>query len=48
MPASTKPLGMGLGLLMTRELVRASGGKLETANLPDGGARVGIVLRTAT
>jgi signal transduction histidine kinase len=47
MPASTKPAGMGLGLLMTRELVRASGGKLETSNLRDAGARVRVVLRTA-
>ncbi|HEY6561392.1 MAG TPA: HAMP domain-containing sensor histidine kinase [Polyangiaceae bacterium] len=47
MPASTKPAGMGLGLLMTRELVRASGGKLTTTNLQGGGASVGVVLRTA-
>ncbi len=47
MPASTKPAGMGLGLLMTRELVRASGGKLETSNLLGGGARVRVALRTA-
>lgn len=47
MPASTKPAGMGLGLLMTRELVRASGGKLETSNLSGAGARVRVVLRTA-
>jgi len=47
MPASTKPAGMGLGLLMTAELVRGSGGSVETSNLAGGGASVHLSLRSA-
>jgi signal transduction histidine kinase len=47
-PATTKPDGMGLGLLMTSELVRISGGSLTTDNRPDGGGRLCVTLPAAT
>jgi signal transduction histidine kinase len=46
LPASTKPTGMGLGLLMTAEIVRISGGELEKSNRARGGARVTVTLPT--
>jgi signal transduction histidine kinase len=46
-PASTKPNGMGLGLLMTSELVRVSGGTFNAENRPDGGARLSLTLPAA-
>jgi len=47
-PATTKPTGMGLGLLMTSELLRVSGGSLSTDNLPGGGARLCLTLPAAS
>jgi signal transduction histidine kinase len=47
LPASTKPNGMGLGLLMTSELVRVSGGTFNAENRPDGGARLSLILPAA-
>lgn len=47
-PATTKRDGMGLGLVMTSELVRASGGSLETDNRPGGGGRLRVTLPAAT
>jgi signal transduction histidine kinase len=46
-PASTKPDGMGLGLLMTSELVRVSGGTFNAENRPGGGARLCLTLPAA-
>ena len=46
-PGSTKPHGMGLGLLMTSELVRVSGGSFNAENRPDGGARLSLTLPAA-
>jgi signal transduction histidine kinase len=46
-PASTKSDGMGLGLLMTSELVRVSGGTFNAENRPDGGARLSLTLPAA-
>jgi signal transduction histidine kinase len=46
-PASTKPNGMGLGLLMTSELVRVSGGTFNAENRPSGGARLSLILPAA-
>ena len=46
-PASTKPNGMGLGLLMTSELVRVSGGSFSAENRPGGGARLSLTLPAA-
>ncbi len=46
-PASTKPNGMGLGLLMTSELVRVSGGSFSAENRPAGGARLSLTLPAA-
>ena len=45
-PVSSKPAGMGLGLLMMSELLKASGGTLERNNRGDGGARVCLTLPT--
>jgi signal transduction histidine kinase len=47
-PTTTKPSGMGLGLVMTSELVRISGGTLETDNRPGGGGRLRVTLPAAT
>ena len=47
-PSTTKPTGMGLGLLMTSELLRVSGGSLSTDNLPGGGARLCLTLPAAS
>jgi C4-dicarboxylate-specific signal transduction histidine kinase len=41
---STKPDGLGLGLSISRSIIEAHGGKLITANQPDGGARVTVLL----
>ena len=46
-PTSTKPHGMGLGLLMTSELVRVSGGSFRAENRPEGGARLSLTLPAA-
>jgi two-component system sensor histidine kinase RegB len=46
-PGSTKPSGMGLGLLMTSELVRVSGGTLAMTNRPEGGAELRLRLPAA-
>jgi signal transduction histidine kinase len=46
-PATTKPTGMGLGLLMTSELVRVSGGTFNAENRPGGGARLSLTLPSA-
>ena len=47
LPASTKRNGMGLGLLMTSELVRVSGGTFNAENCPNGGARLSLTLPAA-
>lgn len=47
-PATTKRDGMGLGLVMTSELVRVSGGSLETDNRPGGGGCLRVTLPAAT
>jgi signal transduction histidine kinase len=47
LPSSTKPNGMGLGLLMTSELVRVSGGSFIAENRPEGGARLSLTLPAA-
>jgi C4-dicarboxylate-specific signal transduction histidine kinase len=39
---------MGLGLVMTSELLRVSGGTLSTDNLPSGGARLCLTLPAAS
>jgi signal transduction histidine kinase len=46
-PATTKRDGMGLGLVMTSEIVRISGGSLETDNGPGGGGRLRVTLPAA-
>ena len=46
-PATTKSDGMGLGLLMTSELVRVSGGTFHAENRPSGGARLSLTLPAA-
>jgi signal transduction histidine kinase len=46
--STTKPTGMGLGLVMTSELLRVSGGTLSTDNLPGGGARLCLTLPAAS
>lgn len=43
--ATTKPDGTGLGLYTVENLARASGGWIERANAPKGGAIVTVVLR---
>jgi C4-dicarboxylate-specific signal transduction histidine kinase len=44
---TTKPAGLGLGLYTAERLARASGGSLERANLPGGGAAVTLFLQLA-
>jgi signal transduction histidine kinase len=44
---TTKPRGSGLGLYIAERLVRASGGRLELSNAPDGGALVTLRLARA-
>jgi len=44
---TTKPTGTGLGLLTAQRLAHASGGSLERANEPAGGARVTLALALA-
>jgi signal transduction histidine kinase len=46
-PTTTKRSGMGLGLLMTSELVRLSGGTLTLGNRPSGGGELRITLPAA-
>ena len=46
-PTTTKRNGMGLGLVMTSELVRISGGTLKTDNRPGGGGRLRVTLPAA-
>jgi signal transduction histidine kinase len=44
---TTKPRGSGLGLYIGERLARASGGRLELSNAPDGGALVTLRLQRA-
>ena len=43
----TSAQGLGLGLAICDTLVRALGGELSLANHPDGGAQLGLFLRSA-
>lgn len=41
---TTKPEGMGLGLSISRTIIEAHSGRMQAANLPEGGARVTFTL----
>lgn len=41
---TTKPHGTGLGLAIVRKIVEEHHGKIEIANLPEGGAKISILL----